>query len=155
MKLALYTADSASVDDRSKAYALGLGWTYIYSPTPPMALLAFIELDPEEVPAEILIHVELVDSQDRLVHFPSPQDGDQQTPPVMVDGKVVAPALDDTYGGQPIRVPFVVQLGPLVMDPGIYSFRAVLTRKDRDESVEASQHFQVRARAETPPNNST
>jgi hypothetical protein len=145
VKFDLYTADSASVDDRSKTYALGLGWTHIGSPTPPMALLAFIDLQPDEVPAKIQIHIELLDSEGRAVHFRQPGTG-QEGPPVMVDGTVDASAVDETaYRGEPIRVPFVVQLGPgLVMDPGLYRFRGVLTREGNEESVETSQYFRVR-----------
>jgi hypothetical protein len=152
VKLVLHTADSASVDDRSKAYALGLGWTHTRSPTPPMALLAFIDLEPDEVPTDISIHIELMDSSDRLVHF-QPHGGDEQGPPVMIDGRVEASTPDEyPYQGEPIRVPFVVQLGPgIVLAPVIHRFHAVMTRKDNGASVEVSQYFRVREPDENPP----
>jgi hypothetical protein len=118
-----------------------------------MALLAFIDLEPAEIPAGISIHIELVDSNGQIVHFqPPPGSNEQHGAPVMVDGTVQAFPRDETpyHPEEPVRVPFVVQLSPgIVMDPGIYRFRAIVTRKDTGESVEVSQYFRVREPGES------
>ncbi|MFF3226164.1 hypothetical protein ACFYV7_25445 [Nocardia suismassiliense] len=44
MNITALLADSAQTDPTGKVHALGLGWSLTVTPTPPMALLLFIEL---------------------------------------------------------------------------------------------------------------
>ncbi len=58
----LLLADAAQVDAQAKIHALGLGWTHIPTPTPPIAIVSVVELQPEEVPTAFEIKFELLDA---------------------------------------------------------------------------------------------
>ncbi|WP_194813752.1 hypothetical protein [Nocardia sp. XZ_19_385] len=62
MKLLVLLADSAQVAAGGKVHALGLGWNETVSPTPPMALVMFLESEPgERLDDEVRITGALVD----------------------------------------------------------------------------------------------
>ncbi|MEU7633388.1 hypothetical protein AB0C34_25980 [Nocardia sp. NPDC049220] len=82
MKLTLWTADSAQPDPSGKAHALGLGWSVTTTPTPPMALVVFVDIGTdEEIREEYSLKVLLVDDEknpvklgpeEKLVRFRAP-----------------------------------------------------------------------------------
>ncbi len=73
MKVTLFNADTAQLDPRGKVHALGIGWSWIPTPTPPMAVVAIVDLDEDDQSdAEVLLTVELVGPDNRIVH---PSDG--------------------------------------------------------------------------------
>lgn len=142
MKLDLHLADSASVDDRSKIYALGLGWTVTSSPTPAFAVLLVIELEPEEVPADLEFQLELVGEGDAVARFPA-QQSEEKGRPVIAGGQLQAPPLPADYPGDPLRLPLVVNFQPgIILEAGRYRFKATVTRES--ESLHAVQGFRVR-----------
>ena len=49
MKISLFLADAAQADAQSgKVHALGLGWRQCQTPTPPFALVMFVDIDWDE-----------------------------------------------------------------------------------------------------------
>ncbi|MGO9228081.1 MAG: hypothetical protein ACLQKA_02555 [Bryobacteraceae bacterium] len=142
MKIDLQLADAASVDDRSKLYALGLGWTITNSPTPPIAILISIELDPEEVPSDLQLELELIDDHGQVARFP-PLQAEEKGRPVVAGGQIQAPPLPENFPGDPLRIPLVVNIAPgIKLEPGQrYRFHATVTREG--ESIEDFQGFRV------------
>jgi hypothetical protein len=87
-----------------------------------MAIVVFAELSSDELPAALSLEIGLLDSKDEPVELPSPPDG--QLKPFSVNGVATAvPKGDAALEWEPVRVPFVAQLGPqLPVPPGDYKF---------------------------------
>ena len=143
MKALLLLADSAQVDDRAKLYALGLGWSHIGSPTPPIAVVFMIDLEPHEVPSSLMIQLELRDANGRVAHLPSPTPDEAR--PFILRAEMEAKR-DEASSGEPIMVPGVFQIGPgLQLDPGTYTFHLIVGRDLGKDEVEADRSFRVRS----------
>ncbi|MGY1948637.1 DUF6941 family protein [Nocardia asiatica] len=123
MKLTVQVADSAQVDPSGKVHALGLGWNATITPTPPMALVLFFELELGESPqSKYRLSGKLVDA-----------DGKQQlTPnekPVQFAVEMTSNLSEETTAhvvsekDPPDRIPAVIPIPQgLQLKPGRYDW---------------------------------
>lgn len=140
MNLTVLLADAAQVDSRNKVHALGMGWTHTQAPSPPMAVVAFVELDPSELPFDLKFHLELHDSNKTPVTMLTPEG----SRPVVVDAEVHGSPRDESREGEPLIVPIVAQFGPgVITTPGSYSVHVTTTRQKSGEAVQATRDFLV------------
>ncbi len=77
MRVAVLLADAAQSSPDGKASALGLGWTFTGSPTPPMSLVVLIDVDWNETNQDIPLMIDLVDEDGAPVRFEVPEHGTQ------------------------------------------------------------------------------
>jgi hypothetical protein len=72
MRVAVVLADAAQSTPDGKAHALGLGWTFTSSPTPPMSLVVLLDVDWSETDRDLPCRIDLVDEDGGavLVHTP-------------------------------------------------------------------------------------
>ncbi|MGQ4617665.1 hypothetical protein [Nocardia sp. R7R-8] len=114
MIVTLVTADSAQPDPSTgKAHALGIGWSWVGTPTPPISFIAIIDRDESDLEhAEISLVFELVDVEDKLVALGADSDA------LRVQAVITVDQQSDRFA-----IPFSLGAGlPLV--PGTYSWRA-------------------------------
>jgi hypothetical protein len=143
VKALVLLADSAQVDDRGKVYALGLGWSHIGSPTPPIAVVCIIDLEQHEVLSDLTVQLELRDANGHVVQLPSETPGEERP---FILRTVLQVKRDKGVSEEPIMVPGVFQIGPgLALDPGMYSFYAFVSRDPGEGAVQASRSFRVRS----------
>jgi hypothetical protein len=136
-------ADSAQVDDHAKVYALGLGWSHIGSPTPPIAVVCIIDLEQHELPSDLTIQLELRDADGRVVQLPSETPGEERP---FILRAVLEAKRNEGIRDEPIMVPGVFQIGPgLALDPGMYSFDLIVGRDLGRDEARASRSFRVRS----------
>ena len=124
MKLTLSLADSAQVIGGGKVYALGLGWSRVHTPTPPMALIMMLDLMPDEAnagPCKLVI--ELLDADGNPARFASGVP-DRPLAALKIDAVVNVQPAEDLIDGESSRVAAAVQLGPMPLAPGFYRFEA-------------------------------
>ncbi|MCP2321366.1 hypothetical protein APR12_006757 [Nocardia amikacinitolerans] len=113
MIVTLITADSAQPDPTTaKVHALGIGWSWIGTPTPPMSIIAILDLNAADLePAEITLVFDLVDAEDKPVSI---EPGGE---PLRVEAVI-------TPGHEANRMAIPFTLGPgLPLEPGSYSWR--------------------------------
>ena len=147
MKFILLLADAAQIDEKAKIHALGLGWGHTVTPTPPMAIVAFVELQPEQLPTDYSIGFELLDANHDAAKVPLSADGD--VGPFAVTGTGIAskpPPEDKWRQEEPVRVPTAVTIGPMPLAEGVYYFRGTFTLPTGESATELVR-FRVR-----PPN---
>lgn len=147
MKVFSVLADQAQIDPQAKVHALGINWTTMSSPTAPMAVIVVAEIPAEETPAALSMAINLLNSNDEPVEIPSPPDG--QLKPLSVTGVGTAARTDfGREAWEPVRVPFVAQIGPgLPMPPGDYRF-AITVSQAGGETVSDELRFHVRKTGE-------
>lgn len=128
MKVTLFNADSAQLDPRGKVHALGIGWSWLPTPTPPMAIVAIVDLeDTDQADKEILLTVELLDSDGHIVH---PSDGSGAISATIA----IKPDLDTP------RMMGVLNIGDgLPLPSGSYRWRV-----RRQEIEHATVNFEIR-----------
>lgn len=140
MKMTVFLADSAQTAEGGKAHALGLGWTVTAIPTPPMALVVFIDADPSELQKQLTFNGVLVDDETgNPVLFPDGQGGDRP----FSFGVEAQLGLEQPQGMAIPRHRFAwtVNVGPnLALTPG-KTYRWRITGPD---GLEASESFHVR-----------
>ena len=74
MKVSLFLADAAQADAQSgKVHALGLGWRQCQTPTPPFALVMFLDIDWDETNKQHKLTCQLLNTDGQLVTVPGPQ----------------------------------------------------------------------------------
>ena len=147
MKVFAFLADAAQVDQQTKVHALGLNWTHMPTPTLPMAVVAFAELEPEDLPAALSVRIELLDAEEQPVDVPADTEGNYK--PLAITGVGTASEFEGPRKGEPIMVPFVTQIGPgLPLKPGFYSFRVTVKLAESGESGTAEVRFRVREPSE-------
>ncbi|MGB7146938.1 hypothetical protein [Mycobacterium sp.] len=148
----LLLADAAQVDAQAKIHTLGLGWTHIPTPTPPIAIVSVVELQPEEVPTAFEIKFELLDA-DKLPAV-LPPDARGESGAFSVTGNTSAVWAENAPEWQfhePMFVPFALTIGPgIPLDPGTYYFRATLNPESNDAPTELIR-FRVRPPEEPGP----
>lgn len=111
------------------------------SPTLPMALLIFTELEPSELPAVLSLKVELLDSEYNPAG-PGTPDGKREE--LVVEGVGTAAPMETVRSWEPLRVPWSVAIGPMVLDPGNYLFRVKVSRAGTQDSQSEDLRFRVR-----------
>lgn len=142
MRLTVLLADSAQVDGRGKIHALGIGWTHVPFPTPPIAILLLIDWEPDETPSEFAIRIGIrSEGGDPIL-----ADGGQ---PFAITANGHADRLEGTNHNDVNRVPFAVQLGAgLPIVPGRYVLHTAV-EAGSGFSATAEERFRVRQPGET------
>lgn len=133
-------ADAAQIDGSNKISALGMGWTHTRVPSPPMAVVGFVELEQADLPVDLNIRLELRDGDDSLVTMETPE-GPR---PVAVEVQAHGSPLDESRTREPVLVPIAVQFGPgMLTKPGVYFVHVTATRDKDGESVHVMRDFLV------------
>lgn len=140
MNLTVLLADSAQIDASNKVSALGMGWTHTTAPSPPMAVVGFVEMEQSDLPFTLGIRMELRDADDTLVTMETPE-GPR---PVVIEVKAQGNPLDESRAGEPVLVPIAVQFGAgMFTKPGVYAIHVTATREKDGESVHGIRDFLV------------
>jgi hypothetical protein len=140
MKLTVMLADAANADQNGKVSALGLGWVVIPTPTPPMALVVFVDLEPAEtLPIEqVTLDCELVDEQGEHVEL------ERRQGPVAFNA-VLTFTSKSNLDLPVMRSAFAVGIAPgLPLPPGRYQWKVAV----KESGVEDSAAFAVRSAEE-------
>lgn len=140
MNLTVLLADAAQIDLSNKVSALGMGWTHTRAPSPPMAIIAFVELTQADLPFTLGIRMELKNADDTLVMMETPE-GPR---PVVIEVQAQGEPLEESRAGEPVLVPVAAQLGPnMFTEAGLYAVHVTATREKDGESVHGIRDFLV------------
>lgn len=127
MKVTLLLADAAQTVD-GKLYILGGGWS-VTGPQPgPSALAMKLEVPWSQTNRRHRWLMRLEDADGRPVLLPGPE-GDR---PVVVDGDFEVGRPPGLAEGTPIDLPIAVNLGPLPLQPGRYTWRLFIDDETGD-----------------------
>lgn len=108
MRATVLLADSAQLDPTGKVHALGLGWQGTTTPTPPHALIVFIDVGWDETNRRFPLRAELIDGDGNAVTAQTPV-GEQ---PLQIDGTLEAGRPSGLPPGSSVRLPFCTAIGP-------------------------------------------
>lgn len=128
----LILADAAQAAG-GKVHMLGAGWSITSSPTAPSAVVGLIKVPWDLANQKIAMSVHLVNEDGRSVRIPGPN-GEEEVQ-FTADLEVGRPP--GLKHGTPIDASFVVNIGPLPLAPGRYTWQLELG----DDMVSSS--FQV------------
>lgn len=118
MKAILMLADSAQTDPAGKVHALGLGFSVVTTPAPPIALVAVIDIPWDQTNTKHGLVIELLDADGQVVSFESGPMGNP-LPAVHVEAEIEAGRPAGLAAGTPIRQSFAIQIGPgMPLAPG-------------------------------------
>jgi hypothetical protein len=133
MDVTMLLCDGAA-ESGGKLYVLGGGWSIVRQPRVPtqMALAIKMAIPWDETNRPHSIQAVLIDEDGSAV---VPLGGDQ---PIQVDGEVEVGRPPGLKPGTPIDAPFVLNFGPIALEPGGY----VWELKVDDETV-AREPFRV------------
>lgn len=135
MKVTLFLADAAQADAQSgKVHALGLGWRQCQTPTPPFALVLFLDIDWDETNEQHKLKCQLLTTDGELVMVPGPQ-GPQ---PILFEAAAEAGRLPGSIHGTSVRMPLTLNIpGGIPLEPGIYEWRVEVDGFEHATTVEA------------------
>lgn len=135
MKVTLFLADAAQADTQSgKVHALGLGWRQCQTPTPPFALVLFLDIDWDETNEQHKLKCQLLTTDGELVMVPGPQ-GPQ---PILFEAAAEAGRLPGSIHGTSVRMPLTLNIpGGIPLEPGIYEWRVEVDGFEKATTVEA------------------
>jgi hypothetical protein len=135
VKVTLFLADAAQADTQSgKVHALGLGWRQCQSPTPPFALVLFLDIDWDETNEQHKLKCQLLTTDGELVMVPGPQ-GPQ---PILFEAAAEAGRLPGSIHGTSVRMPLTLNIpGGIPLEPGIYEWRVEVDGFESATTVEA------------------
>lgn len=138
MKATLLLADSAQADPNGKVHGLGVGWSMIATPTPPMAIIVLIDCPWDQTNMKHQLTIDLVDADGRPVSFEQDSLGSPE-PAVHIEADFESGRPPGIPAGTPLRQPFVINLGPgLPLTPGQkYEFRISINDEPMDSSLGA------------------
>jgi hypothetical protein len=140
VKVISLLADLAQIDHQ-KVHAIGLNWITMPSPTLPIAVVILAEIPAEEAPVAVTMNFTLLNSQGEAVDVPLPPDG--QLKRLKVSGAATAMRDANRDPWEPVRVPFVAQIGPsLPIPPGDYKF-AITVSQAGGETITDELRFHV------------
>lgn len=133
MKAVVLLADSAQTDSTGKVHALGLGWSATSSPTAPMAIVVFIEVDWAESNVTRQAKISLLRADGQVVEIPGPL-GPQEVS-IEASFEVGRPA--GVPKGSPLNVPLTVNVpAGLVLESGQrYEWRVTVDGYENSWSV--------------------
>lgn len=134
-------ADAALIDQQTKVHALGLNWTNMPSPTLPMAIVVFTELEQSELPAALSLKIQLLDSNQKPA---GARTNDGKLEPIVIEGVGTAAPWEESRRWEPLRMPWSVAIGPIALDPGNYIFRVTVSRAGADDTLVEDLRFRVR-----------
>jgi hypothetical protein len=135
VKVTLFLADAAQADTQSgKVHALGLGWRQCQTPTPPFALVLFLDIDWDETNEQHKLKCQLLTTDGELVMVPGPQ-GPQ---PILFEAAAEAGRLPGSIHGTSVRMPLTLNIpGGIPLEPGIYEWRVEVDGFESATTVEA------------------
>lgn len=138
MKATLLLADSAQADPNGKVHGLGVGWSMIGTPTPPMAIVVLIDCPWDQTNMKHQLTIDLVDADGRAVSFQQDALGNPE-PAVHIEADFESGRPPGIPAGTPLRQPLVINLGPgLPLTPGQkYEFRIAINDEPMDSSLGA------------------
>ncbi|WP_227985590.1 hypothetical protein [Nocardia spumae] len=136
MKITVITADSAQRDPVGKVHALGLNWSWVVTPTPPMSVVIVIDPDTaDELLTTFKLVAELIDANDEPATF----------------GRSAEPLrayIDATADEPSARMMLAFNVAPgIPLSPGRYSWRVT----DSDGKEYGRTGFEVRPNGDTGP----
>ncbi|MDT5224457.1 MAG: hypothetical protein QOG19_1864 [Mycobacterium sp.] len=135
MKVSLFLADAAQADAQSgKVHTLGLGWRQCQTPTPPFALVMFLDIDWDETNKQHKLTCRLLNTDGQLVTVPGPQ-GPQR---ILFEAAAEAGRLPGAIHGTAVRMPLTLNIpGGIPLEPGIYEWRVEVDGFERATAIEA------------------
>ncbi len=117
----LLLADAAQVDAVGKVHMLGAGWGTTSSPTAPQAVVGMIEVPWDRTNTPLSMRVHLVDADGQDVLLPGPSGEVDQRVDFQSTLEVGRPP--GVPSGTSIPANFVVNVPPMPLAPGRYSWR--------------------------------
>jgi hypothetical protein len=135
MKISLFLADAAQADAQSgKVHTLGLGWRQCQTPTPPFALVLFLDIDWDETnkPHKLTCQLLTTDGDPVVVK------GTHGTQPISFEASAEAGRPPGSIHGTSVRMPLTLNIpGGIPLDPGIYEWRVEVKDFEQATAVEA------------------
>ena len=131
MKAILILADAGQAAE-GKINALGAGWSVIGSPTPPMALLVFIDCPWDQTNVKHAFTIDLVDADGHPVNVGQGPLGEPVH--LQLGGEFETGRPPGTPPGTPLRQSMAVNVGPgIPLTPGQkYEFRLTIDGETTD-----------------------
>ncbi len=105
MEAKILLADSAQASPDGKVHALGLGWSFTGTPTPPAAVILLLSIPWDQSNRRIAFHVELVDADGHTVLDPNGA-------PMRVEGEIEAGRPAGMPHGSPLASALAMNVGP-------------------------------------------
>lgn len=135
MKVSLLLADAAQADSQSgKVHALGLGWRQCQTPTPPFALVLFVDIDWDETNKQHKLKCQLLTTDGEPVTVPGPH-GPR---PMLFEVGAEAGRLPGAIHGTAVRMPLTLNIpAGISLEPGIYEWRVEVEGFEQATAVEA------------------
>lgn len=135
MKISLFLADAAVPDAQSgKVHALGLGWRHCQTPTPPFALVIFLDIDWDETNKQHKLLCQLLTTDGEPVVVMGAQ-GPQR---ISFEAAAEAGRPPGAIHGTSVRMPLTLNIpGGIPLEPGIYEWRVEVEGFEQATAVEA------------------
>jgi hypothetical protein len=135
MKIGVFLADAAQADVQSgKVHALGLGWRQCQTPTPPFALVVFLDIDWDETNKQHKLTCQLLTADGETVTITGPQ-GRQ---PISFEASAEAGRPPGAIHGTSVRMPLTLNIpAGIPLEPGIYEWRVEVEGFEQATAVEA------------------
>ncbi|ACC41102.1 MULTISPECIES: DUF6941 family protein [Mycobacterium] len=135
MKVSVFLADAAHADVQSgKIHTLGLGWRQCQTPTPPFALVLFVDIDWNETNKQHKLKCQLLTTDGDLVVVPGPN-GPQR---VLFEASAEAGRPPGAIHGTSVRMPLTLNIpAGIPLEPGIYEWRVEVEGYARATAVES------------------
>jgi hypothetical protein len=135
VKITLFLADAAQADAQSgKVHALGLGWRQCQTPTPPFALVLFLDIDWDETnePHKLTCQLLTTDGEPVVVM------GTQGAQRISFEASAEAGRPPGAIHGTSVRMPLTLNIpGGIPLEPGIYEWRVEVEGFEQATAVEA------------------
>ncbi|MCN4164329.1 DUF6941 family protein [Mycobacterium tuberculosis] len=135
MRVSLFLSDAAQADAQSgKVHALGLGWRQCQTPTPPFALVLFLDIDWDETNKQHQLKCQLLTADGDPVVVPGPH-GPQR---ILFEAAAEAGHAPGAIHGTSVRMPLTLNIpAGIPLEPGIYEWRVEVEGYERATAVEA------------------
>ncbi|THG33005.1 DUF6941 family protein [Naasia lichenicola] len=145
MKTIVLLADSAQTDSQGKIHALGLGWSFTGSPTPPAAIVVLIEVDWNETNRRYKLEADLVDEDGQPVLVPGPFGH----VPMHFEAEYELGRPPGVIPGTPLSIPMAVPIsGGMALTPGKrYTW---VVKNSGQPNDELGVSFSIRPEESTP-----
>jgi hypothetical protein len=135
MKISVFLADAAHADSQSgKVHALGLGWRQCQTPTPPFALVVFLDIDWDETNKRHKLTCQLLTTDGEPVVVM----GTQGAQPISFEAAAEAGRPPGSIHGISVRMPLTLNIpAGIPLEPGIYEWRVEVEGFEQATAVEA------------------
>jgi hypothetical protein len=135
MKISLFLADAAHADAQSgKVHALGLGWRQCQTPTPPFALVVFLDIDWDETNKQHKLTCQLLTTDGEPVVVM----GAHGAQPISFEAAAEAGRPPGSIHGTSVRMPLTVNIpAGIPLEPGLYEWRVEVEGFEQATAVEA------------------